>query len=99
PYIDLNRPCSTDALKFPFLEHTQEFRLKMDFEFGDFIEKQRSTVGDFDLAFLLRNGTRERTTLVAEQLAFQQSLRQSSAVDRDKRPVVPLAVAMNRPGD
>src|SRR6516162_4376588 len=70
--INLNRARSAHAFEFALLQNSQQFRLQRRRQFTDFVEKNRAAVGDLDLSFFLRNGSGERTLLVAEKLAFQQ---------------------------
>src|SRR5207245_7712362 len=95
PDINLDRTRSTNPIEFTLLKNTQQFGLQRRRHFTDFIEKYRASVGDFDFAFLLRNGTGEGPFLVSEKLAFQKGLRQSCAIDCDKGLIRPPAVSMN----
>src|SRR3546814_2718663 len=65
----------------------------------DFIEKQRTAVGELELAdaALLRAG--ESTGLVTEQLAFHHRLGQRPGVDRDEGAVAPARQVVQGSGD
>jgi len=55
-----------------FLEHPQQFGLKMRVHFTDFVQQQGAVVGQFELAQLAHHGPGKGAFFVAEQFAFQQ---------------------------
>ncbi len=67
-----------DAL---FLQHAQKLGLKMQAQFGDFIEKQRSTIGGTNEAERITGRPGERTFHVPEQFAFKERVAQRRAID------------------
>ena len=65
----------------------------------DLVEEQRAALGGFHLAQCLLDRAGESTFLVAEELAFQQLLRDSGAVDRNEAPGLAIAARMDRARD
>src|SRR5438093_1375349 len=78
--IHTNRSRAAQALKFLFLEHAQELRLKLERDVADLVEKDRATVREFEPTDPLRNGARKCALLVPEQLAFEEPGRNCRAV-------------------
>jgi hypothetical protein len=62
---------AAETLEFLFLKNAQEFRLKLERDVADFIEKERAFVGEFEAACFLGDGAGERAFLVTEALALQ----------------------------
>ena len=54
---------------------------------ADFVEEQRAAVGALEQADAIAVGAREAAADVAEQLGFEQRLRNPDAVDRHQRQV------------
>ena len=98
-YVHLDRPVAAHTLKFPFLQHAQQFRLDLQGDFADFIEKDGPVVREFETPFALRLGSRERTFFVSEKLAFNQVLRNGGAIQFYERGVGPGALAIERSRD
>ena len=79
------------------LQHAQQPRLEQQRHIADLVEEQRAALGLADAprgALLARAG--EGAALIAEQLRFDQVLRQRSAVDRDERLVRARAAEVRR---
>ena len=72
-----------------------DFALRRDVP--DLVEEQRPPVRQFEAALTHRNRAGERTTLVAEQLAFDQRRWQGGAVHANERPAATRAAVVNRP--
>ena len=51
-YSDVNflRPGTAQALEFPLLQDAQEFRLQIEGDIADFVQKQRTLIGQLDPA-------------------------------------------------
>src|SRR5882757_6408546 len=64
-HVDLDRPRTPEPLEFLLLQHAKEFRLHLERELPDLVEKQRSTVGQLEAANLLRDGAGEGALFVA----------------------------------
>src|SRR6266852_7490676 len=74
---------ASNALKFPLLQHPQEFGLHFERHLGNFIKKNRAAVRLLETADAMVSRPCERSSDMAEQLRFQKIFRQSRAVDRD----------------
>ena len=81
------------------LQHAEELGLQGEGELADFIEKDRSSFGRAEDAEhgLLR--ARERAANMAEELAFEKTLADTRAIDRDKGPVGALTLGKKPPGN
>ncbi len=83
-----------NRLKLSILQHLQQLRLQREIQFGDLIEKQRSTLGHLDASGLGPEGPGEGATLVSEEFALQQRARNGRAVHLDERPAAPHRMLM-----
>ena len=81
------------------LQDAQELRLQLRRHFRYLVEKQRATVGKLEAAAAQGDRARERSSLVAEQLAFHQLRRDRRAVDRHERARGAGRQAVQFPGD
>src|SRR5262245_17461560 len=72
PEVDLAGLRRSQTLELPFLKHAQQLSLQLKRKIADFIEEKRPAVGDLETAMTWIHGARERTALVAEQLALDQ---------------------------
>src|SRR6185295_974982 len=79
--VDLDRLLRADALKRLLLQDAQNLGLRLQAHVADLVEEERAGVGqlEFSLAVLDRAG--ERSLLVAEELRFDELLRNRGAVD------------------
>src|SRR5216684_4514111 len=84
----------TYTIKLALLQYSEEFHLEGGSQFSNLIQKHYAAVSDFQPAFLLRSGAGKSSALVPEQVAFQQRLRNSRAVNRDERFGGAAAVAV-----
>ena len=57
-------------------QHPQQLGLQHQRDFADFVQEQRAFVGQLEDAAFLRAGVGEGALFVAEQLAFEQRLRE-----------------------
>ena len=48
--VDFASFCRADSLKFAFLEHSQQFRLQFGIEFADFVQEERASIGQLEIA-------------------------------------------------
>ena len=78
PAVDGNRRIGAKPFQSPLLQNAQQLDLNADRRGLHFVEKQRATVRMLDLADAALGGAGERTSLVAEQFAFDQMLRQTA---------------------
>ena len=63
-YINIGIPTDTGYLLF--LQSSQHFGLGVEAHVTDFVEEERSPVGEFEFPFLLLDGRGERTFLMPE---------------------------------
>ena len=78
------------------LQDAQQLDLRARRHLADLVEKQRAALGLLEQAALARFGAGECAALVAEQLAFQQIVRQRAAVDRNERKIAARAQVVER---
>ena len=64
-------------------------------EFADLVDKQGSSIGNFEEPAFASGGSREGSLFVAEQFAFHQRFGQRATIDGDKRLAGPLASLLN----
>ena len=76
---------STDALEFVLLQDAQELGLRRLGKLADLVEEDGAAGGALEPPGLLAIGAGEGAALVAEQLALDEALRQSPAVDPNER--------------
>ena len=77
PHVDLHRRRSADALEAPLFERAQDLGLQRERQVADLVEEERAAVRHLELARLARDGAGEGALLVAEELGFEQRLRES----------------------
>ena len=83
-----------------FLNKIEKFDLHGKGQFADFIQEQRSVIGQLDFTdFAAFCGTGKSAFLVAEELGFKQIFRNGAAVDLDERPFGIFAELMHHFGD
>src|SRR5258708_28977511 len=69
-------PRGTDAaysLELAFLEHSKKLGLKLQRHVSNFVEEQRSTIGQRKTAHVRTNSAGESSALVSEEFAFQKT--------------------------
>jgi hypothetical protein len=99
PDVDAARDVLTHPPQFPFLDRPQQLGLGARRQLADLVEQQRAGVRLLEDARPLGDGARERAAGVPEQLGLDEIVGQRGAVERAERPAVPIASAMERPGD
>jgi tRNA A-37 threonylcarbamoyl transferase component Bud32/tetratricopeptide (TPR) repeat protein len=97
PQVDTDRPRAADALELALLQHAQQLGLQHLWQFANLVQKERAAFGQFDLASLLRKGSRERAALVPEKFSFQQILSDSRTVYGYERPSRAAAARVDGP--
>jgi len=70
-HIDRDGFCSSQPLELHFLQNAQDLCLGLEVHVADFIEKDRSFVGEFELSDLAFGRARESALLEAKKLTFQ----------------------------
>ena len=96
PRIDLDRIDAAKPHEFLFLNHTQQLGLRFDADRSDFIEEDRSLIGNLEQSLLCRDRAGKRASHVSEQRAFEQIDRHAAAIDRNECFVDALALEVNR---
>ena len=81
------------------MQDPQQLGLQFGIEFPNFVEKHRSSVGQFEPPHLLGDRPRECSLDVTEQLALDQARRQGCEVDFDQRAVFAPAAIVDGPGE
>src|SRR5205823_6075868 len=90
---------AADALEALLLHDAQELGLRQGRHIADLVEEERAAGALFELADAFAFGAGEGALFMAKQLTLEQRLRNSGAVEREKRPLRPAAVAINRAGN
>jgi hypothetical protein len=68
---------------------TQQLHLRGRSHFGDLVEEERAAVGQLEASLPPIERAGKCAAFMAEDLAFEQRLRNCCAVDRDKRGLRP----------
>src|SRR5262245_10607350 len=90
---------AAEALELALLQHAKQLRLDRRRHLTNFVEKQHTTVCLLDPTWFGRHSTGERAPLVAEQLGFEELIRQCGTVDGDEGAAAPPRGVMNEPRD
>ena len=80
----------------PLLEHAKKFRLRGRRKRRDFVQHDGSRARHFQPAELALDSPGKRAALVAEQLRFDQFLREACAIDFQKGRVAPGTEFVNQ---
>ncbi len=94
PHIGALGLVAAHALKGPLLQYTQQLDLHRQRHIADFIEEQRTAIGQLETPGAAGDGPGKGALLMTKQLAFQQLGRNCPAVDRHKRRVAALGVVV-----
>src|SRR5262249_56169151 len=79
----------------PLLKYAHELDLQFRRHFHDLIKKNRAAVGCAEQTLGVRYRARKGALFITEQFAFNEILRQSPAVDSDKRRILLERVVMD----
>src|SRR6059036_4142627 len=96
PRVDVDRPFTADALDPTFFDGAQNLRLHAEGHIADLVEEQRAAAGQLEASDPRSDGAGEGATLVAEELGFEETLRDSGAVHGDQGAVLARAPAVDR---
>src|SRR5580698_6444416 len=96
PDIDFAQGCGANTLDLPIRKNSQELGLRGRGHFRNFIEEKRAFMSRFEKAAPRLVCSCKGASFVAEQLTFQERFRHGCTIDRNKRPIRPGAIAMNR---
>src|SRR5579864_1209017 len=99
PQIDLNVPHAAQPPEGLILESPQEFGLEHDRHFSDLVEENCSPGCNFEYAGFGSAGVGKGALLITEQLAFQECLGDSGAIERNKRSFAVKPDVMNELGE
>src|SRR2546422_10819192 len=94
--VDVDRPAAAHPLDLALLERAQDLRLHGEGHVADLVEEQRPAAGQLEPSDARADGAREGATLVAEQLGFEEPLRDGRAVHGDEGAVLARAPAVDR---
>ena len=97
PHIDVNQFVPSHPLEGTLLQNPQEPNLDSRCDIANFVQEQRAPIRQLKPALPLLRGPGKGSFFMAEQLAFNQILRESRTVDADKRIVFPGTSVMNGP--
>ena len=76
PHVDLDRLIVADALELALLQRPQQLHLQRGAHRPDFVQEQRALVRLLETALSRADGAGKRAAHVAEQLRFEQRLRE-----------------------
>src|SRR5258708_26545478 len=79
-YVHAQGSVPSQALEFLVLQHAKQLRLECERNLADFVEKQRTFVGQLQAADLLGDCSSEGAFFVAKKLAFQQPSRDRGTI-------------------
>ena len=94
--IHADGPRAPQPLEFLLLQNTKELGLQLKRDITDLVKEQRALVGQFKPADPLGDGAGEGTSLMAEQLAFEQPRRDRRTVNLDEGPLSTLTQIVDR---
>ena len=97
--LDLDVVGAADPHELALLEHPQQLDLHLERQLADLVEKQRTAVGQLELAELAAGGAGERAAFVTEQLGFEDLGRNRRAVDRQEALLAAVGVLVDRVGN
>src|SRR5262249_52755940 len=83
----LDRLVAANPAELLGLEHPQELRLHVERELADLVQEQRPALRQLERPLPRRHRTGERASLVTEQLALDERIRDRPAIDHDERPL------------
>ena len=90
---------SAQPFELPVLQHAQQLGLKFERKLADLIQKQSSSVRQFEAADALGERAGEGSFFVAHQLTFDQSRRDRGAIQLNESSVRAAAQLMDRARD
>src|SRR6266478_7398293 len=97
--IDPRGTGAAHSLELAFLEHSKKLGLKLQRHVSNFVEEQRSTIGQRKTAHVRTNSAGESSALVSEEFAFQKTGGHRRAVHLDEVPATARTELVNRSGD
>src|SRR5207249_10317293 len=89
---------TAQSFKLPLLQRTQQFRLNLDWNVPDFVQKQRTPVSKLKPSDLLRDRTGECASLVPKELTLKQSGGNGGTIELYKGPVLTATAIVDHTG-
>src|SRR5215467_2829181 len=86
---------TTESLEFLLLQDAQQFRLKLERNIPNLVQKQRPFVREFKASDFLRDCSSECSFFVSEQVTFQKSKRNRRAIKFHKSSILAAAQIVN----
>ncbi len=99
PYIRLQGFNGSQGLVGPLLEDPQETHLHGGGDVADLVEKQDAPFRQLETPRFVPFGVREGPGLVPEEFRLEEGIGQGTAVDGDKRPVLPGTQVVDGTGE
>ena len=97
--VDLNLTVTAEPVEGLAVKHAQQFHLRLQLQFADFVEEKCPLVGEFEKARLRGVGAAERSLFVSKELALNKIFRKRGTVDVDPRPAAPARRLVYGAGD
>ena len=85
PNIYRHEACAADSMKFPVLEHAQQFSLQRERHVYDLVEEYRASIRHLQFALLQAIRTGEGAAFMPEQFVLEQRFREGHAVNDNQR--------------
>ncbi len=95
-HVRLEELIGADAPEGTGLQQPQQLHLHPERNVAEFVEEERAAPGRLDQTDAPAGRAGERSFLMTEQLAFEQRLGQTGAIDRDERPLGAAARIVDR---
>ncbi len=96
PYVKGGFDLAAETPQGAFFQHPQQLGLRTGRHLADFVQQQRPAFRQFEAANPAFHRSRESAFFMSENLTLYQCLRNSRAIDRDKRLIFPGAQLVNR---
>src|SRR5262249_28488267 len=98
-HIDPECARPTETVELAFLQHPEQLGLQLQGNLADLVEKQGTAVRELEPADTLCDRARERTALVAEELALEQARWNGGTVHLDERALPTRAGVVDGAGN
>src|SRR5580704_12211977 len=93
--VNMNGLAASQPLELLFLQRAQQLWLQLLTNVANFIQEQRTAIGNFKTAAFLHQSASERTLLMSEQFAFDKPGWNSSAIETYECSVSSWTEVMN----
>ncbi len=98
-HVDTDRPRASEPRDLLVLQHSKQLDLEIGRQIADFVEENCRAVSQFEESNLFGQRAREGALFAAEQLAFDERLRNGRAVDFHHRSPSPRTEMMHLRGE